>query len=256
MRKQFKWTISLAVLSALAMGTSLLAQEQDQGKPPVYTYVANWVVPRAQWGDMAKINEADRAGLEKFLADGTITGYGEFENFIHTEGEPTHGSWFTAASEGNILKELESDYAQPDLTAPVLAASKHYDLFLISHIHNARHGTFDNAYLSGSSWQVKPGRAREFSDLVKIRIVPFLDKLIADGTLVSYSLDSLYYDTQRPGEVTFVTIAANASAQDKLDRTFEAAFGKDPELDPAVASLTVAGERRDFLYHVTHMVNK
>jgi hypothetical protein len=41
-------------------------------------------VPRAQWGDMAKLNEGDRTMEEKLLNDGTITAYGEFENLIHT----------------------------------------------------------------------------------------------------------------------------------------------------------------------------
>lgn len=256
MRGRSLWAIGSVILGAFATGTLLQAQNEDQSKPPTYTYVATWAVPRAQWADMQKVNATDRSTLDKFLADGTIAGYGEFENFIHTPNEPTHGSWFTANSEGNILKVLGAFYAQPDSTAPVLAASKHADIFLISHLHGARAGTFDNAYLSGSTWQVKPGQAHAFRDLLKTRVGPILDKLIGDDTLVSYSVDGLFYDTDRPGSISLVTITASPSAQDKLDQAIEDAFGKDPEIGPAMGSLTNVGEHRDFLYHVIHMVNK
>jgi hypothetical protein len=67
-------------------------------------------VPRAQWAD----GEARRAGLtllDKLVGDGTLTGYGAYSNLIHQEGEPTHGTWFTATSEGKLLKALGSRLA-------------------------------------------------------------------------------------------------------------------------------------------------
>ena len=250
------WIIALSILGALLSGTALWAQGGNENKPSTYTYVAEWAVPRAQWGEMAKVNEADRATMDKLIADGTITSYGEFESFIHTDGEPTHGSWFTASSEGNILKVLEQEYAQPDLTAPVLAASKHWDVFLEDQIHNGRSGKFDGAYLSVAAWYVKPGDMRAFLDLLKSRFVPLLDKLLADGTLVSYTVETRNYHTDKPGRVNVATVALSAAAVDKSDQAFEAAFKDDKEIGPAIGMLTSFEDHRDALLRVTHMVNK
>ena len=36
----------------------------------MYSYVATWNIPRAQWADMEKANAADQKILEKGLSDG------------------------------------------------------------------------------------------------------------------------------------------------------------------------------------------
>ena len=51
------------------------AQDELKEKPPMYSYVAFWNIPRAQWADMEKSNAADQKILEKALADGTIVGF-------------------------------------------------------------------------------------------------------------------------------------------------------------------------------------
>jgi len=127
MQKRTTWGVCLLILClALGLVGPLQAQMAAKSKPPVYTYVATWDVPRAQWGDMVKLDEQDKPLLDKLVADGTLVGYGAYTNLIHQEGEPTHGTWFTATSEGNLLKALEAIYAQPaSVGAPVQGASKH-----------------------------------------------------------------------------------------------------------------------------------
>jgi hypothetical protein len=151
-------TVCLLVLGVLAAGTALHAQATNQAKPPMYIYFSGWAVPRAQLPEMAKLGEAQRAVEEKLLADGTITGYGQVINLIHSEGAPTHAHWFTATSEGNIGKALEAFYERPNLTGPVLAASKHWDFFLVSRMYNRQPGTHDGVYLSRSGRRVFSGR--------------------------------------------------------------------------------------------------
>lgn len=256
MQKRSMWGICLIMLGILAAGTMLRAQSQSTSKAPTYTYVSGWAVPRAQWGEMAKLDEQEKALEDKLLADGTITGYGSFVNLIHTEGRPTHGDFFMATSEGNVLKALAAFYGQPDLTAPVLAASKHSDMFLISRTHNSRPGTFDGAYLTGSQWEVKPGQMEAFQAMVKARVVPVLEKELADGALAFYSMDTQDYHTESPGMVSVVFAATDAAAFDKVNAAFEAAFSKDTEIGPAIGALTVRESHRDFLYRVTHMTLK
>jgi hypothetical protein len=255
MKRRGIWTVCLLALGVLTAGTPLHAQGMDEGKP-MYIYVSQWAVPRAHWGDMAKRSDSTRDLADKLLADGTITGYGEFMNMIHQEGQPTHGDWLTADSEGNILKALEAFYAQPAVTAPVLADSKHWDYFLVSYMHKGRSGKFDGAFLSGSAWDVKSGRGEAFRNLTKSRIVPMLDKLQADGVLISYSVNVEDYHTAAPGHYEVVLITEDAAGMDKVSAAFEAAFAKDTEIGPAMRSLVKRKTHRDFLARVTHMASK
>src|SRR5215472_13825405 len=124
MQKRIARYATLMMMVALSAGTTLWAQN-DEGKPPVYTYIAQWAVPRAQWADMVKLDEQERPLMEKMVADGSIIGYGTFTSLIHQEGEPTHGSWFTASSEGKLMKALEQIYALGLTTTPVEGNSKH-----------------------------------------------------------------------------------------------------------------------------------
>src|ERR1700756_3410959 len=60
------------LMFALCSFPSGAQQSEIKEKPPMYTYVADWQIPRAHWADMAKANSADNAILEKALGDGTI----------------------------------------------------------------------------------------------------------------------------------------------------------------------------------------
>jgi len=253
MRKRSITYIGLLALAAVAACAPLRAQGSDQGKAPNYTYIAEWAVPRAQWPDMVKVDDQERPLMEKLVADGTILDYGTFASLIHQEGEPTHGSWFTAASEGKLMKALEAIYALGLTTSPVEAASKHWDFILESRNHNGRSGHYDGAYLSGSQWQVKPGQGHAFEELLNTRLVPVLEKLVADGSVVSYSVSTEDYHTQKPGMVSLVFTTADAAGLDKVDDAMEAALGKDEALGPAIRAVTDSEAHRDFLLRVTHM---
>jgi len=256
MQKRRMWGIGLIMLGVLATGTLLRAQGESSSKAPLYIYVSDWAVPRAQWGAMTKLGEQDKVLEDKLMADGTITAYGENVNLIHTEDGPTHEDFFMATSEGNIVKALAAFYARPDTTSPVLAASKHSDEFLVSRMYNSRPGTYEGAILAGSEWQVKRGQMDAFEAMVKARVVPVLEKELADGALAFYEAGTEDYHTQAPGMFHVVYAATDAAALDKVNAAFEAAFSKDTEVGPAIGALTEGKSHRDFLYSVTRMTLK
>jgi hypothetical protein len=154
------------------------------------------------------------------------------------------------------MKALEAVYAQATTTSPVQAASKHWDFILVSRAHNGRSGHYEGAYLSGSNWDVKPGEGRAFRDLINSRLVPVLEKLLADGALVSYSVDTEDYHMGKPGRVSLVFTTADTEGLDKVDQALEAAFDKDNEIGPAIRTMTDGEGHRDFLLRVTHMAIK
>lgn len=246
----------LLLLVGLAAAMPSGAQNDQKEKPTLYTYVAQWAVPRAQWGDITKLFEQNRPLLDKLVADGTLTGYGNFATVIHQEGQPTHGTWYTATSVGNLMKTIETLVARPESTSPVLANSKHWDLILESRDYNGHTGTFKGAYLVGSNFQVKPGQGREFRELVKSSILPLLEKLLADGVIHFYSLDSDAYHSEKPGAFHLVYVAADAASIDKVDAAVDEALGKNPTFGPAFRSMFEAEAHRDFLLRVTTMTRK
>ncbi len=187
MRTQF------VVLSVLALvlfsGDPAWAQASGADKPPMYTYVSTWAVPRAMWGDYLKNQAADDQVLSKAVADGTLVGSGSYSVLNHQEGQATHGSWFSARSMANVIKVLEGVRSAPDATAPVLAASKHWDYILASRDYNAHSGTFKNGYLRVGSWRYKAGALDPDGKIMKATMVAALEKLLADGALHSYQID-------------------------------------------------------------------
>src|ERR1700746_1941435 len=101
-----------------AKGRTSAGQAAPAEKAPVYTYVSEWTVPRAMWADFKKEDDADVDAMKKGVADGTLISFGTFAVLNHQEGEPTHGSWFSATSMANLMKFLEGLRNAPGATAP------------------------------------------------------------------------------------------------------------------------------------------
>jgi hypothetical protein len=258
MRKRTIWAAGFLTLClALATVGPLQAQTAAPAKPPVYTYVSQWAVPRAQWADMAKLSDQDKTLLDKLVADGTLVGYGAYTNLIHQEGEPTHGTWFSAASEGNLLKTLEALYAQPGLTtSPVQGASKHWDLMLTGDIYNSKPGSATDGYLTWSTWQVKPGQMQAYAELTKKVLVPVLEKLLAEGSISSYGELTEDYHQGKLGTVYDYFTAPNAAALDKANKAFEDVFTGNAALGDAYRALTDREGHRDYLTRLRFMTSK
>jgi len=251
-----KTGVGLCLLLVFVFGLSGWAQNAAADKPPIYTYVAEWSVPRAQWADMDKNADAEKPLMEKMLADGTIVSYGVYSYIIHTEGEPTHGSWFSATSEGNLLKALETIYAQPALvTSPAQAASKHWDHIFQSTIYNGKPGK-SGGYISISRWQLKQGQGRAYNQLMKGVIMPAFDKLVADGTLTSYGTDMDDYHTGPIGVIYEYMTVPDAASLDKANKVLEGLFDGNAAISLAYRALFENEGHRDNLARVRYMGSK
>src|SRR5262249_54326908 len=153
---------------------------------------------------------ADLDAMKKALADGTIVAYGSFAVLNHQEGAPTHGSWFTATSIGNLMKFLESLRSAPGATAPVLAASKHWDYILRSTEHKEHAGTFTNGYLRVARWPARAGANDPEGKIQRATIVAILEKLLSEGALHSYAIHEEVVHSEDPG-ANFVALVTNGA---------------------------------------------
>jgi hypothetical protein len=249
------------VLTALFLVLGLMCSptwaQSNPEQPPIFTYVAEWGVPRAQWGDMEKVNAGNKALLDSLVANGTLIGYGTYDNRIHSEGGITHGSWFQADSLANIFNALDKIYAQPGaVTNPAQAASKHLDYLMISTIHGAKAVANSTGYLRVISAQIKPGKDEEFLEAYRRYVVPVYAKLLADGAIVAYQLDSEYNIENAPGRFFSVVLTRDAEGLDKVRMAVGELFEKNPAVIGALVSATAPNSRNDLLARVTNMSHK
>lgn len=241
------------VLLCLALVLPLVVNAQ-QPMPPSYTFVAEWNVPRDKWPEVsAWMEKSARPLYERLVNDGTLTDYGTSETIVHQENEATHSVWFSANSFAGIEKaRLEALKIPP---APALATAKHNDLYLTNLVakHRAVSGS---GYLRVNSLVVQAGKAAQWREIWEKYTKPTFDKLVANGTLSAYAVESQYIATMDPNTRFVVTIAPSADSVDKVGAALAAANQKrSPDERAAVANafqqVTVAGSNRAFIARVS-----
>lgn len=239
---------SLAAAPLLA--TFLRAQEAEvKEKPPMYSYVSNWAIPRAQWGEMEKANVADRKILDKAMAGGTIVAYGDDTNLVHQPDGDTHDEWWSAMSMAGVLNVLEQFYQSGSAVAPVLSsATKHSDAIYVSRYYNWHSGSFKNGYTHVSEYKLtKDAPDDAVATLSKNLVVPLLEKMLADGTIQEYEIDTQAIHTEAPGLFLIVYIASSAEGLDKVDTAVRDTLKANPLSGPAFGSMTESKAHRDEL---------
>jgi hypothetical protein len=233
-----------------------LAQSQSAEKPPLYTYVSEWTVPRAMWADYIKNDAADVDSMKKAVADGTLVSFGSYAVVNHQEGQPTHGTWFSASSMANLLKFLEVLRNAPAATAPPLAAAKHWDYILESRDYNAHSGTFTNGYLRVGNWRAKAGTSDPDGKIMKSTMVALLEKLLTDGALHGYQIDEETVHSADPGGFFVAIIANGPEGIDKFNAAIDEAEKSNPAGWAGFGSTIDAVGHRDILARVSTMTHK
>jgi hypothetical protein len=218
-------------------------------KPRMYTYVADWTIPRAQWGEVEKSYAANAKILDKAMASGTIVGYGNDEALVHTADGPTHDNWWSAMSLSGLVDVLEQFYQGGTATAPVLAtATKHWDNVYVSRYYNWHPGSFKNAYTYVASYKLKADAADDAVDqLSKNLVAPLLEKMLADGTIHEYEIDMQAIHTEAPGTFMIVYIASSSQGLDKVNGAIRDSLKANPLSGPAFGSMVDFPAHRDDL---------
>jgi len=225
------------------------AQDEVKEKPPMYSYVGFWNIPRAQWAEMEKNNAAEQKILDKALADGAIIAYGNDLNIVHTADGMTHDDWWSAMSMAAMLNVLDKFYKSGTPTSPVLAsATKHTDGIFVSRHYNWRSGTYKGAYTRVGYYKLKPDAPEHaIETLSKTFIVPLLEKLLADGSIVEYEIDTEAVHTEGPGAFWIDVISPNAEGLDKLNAALLDRVKTNPLAGQAFDSMIDSSAHRDSL---------
>lgn len=246
--RKFAGVCLLGLAAVWALPVAAQTSEVKE-KPPMYSYIGDWAIPRAQWADMEKAREANQKTMEKALASGTIVGYGDDINVVHQADGPTHDEWWSAMSMAGLLNILEQFYKSGSSTTPVLAsATKHWDSIYVSRFYNWHSGSWKDAYTHGSSYKLKANAPGDAIDtLSKNLVVPLLEKMLAEGAIHEYEIDTEAIHTESPGSFWIYYIAANAEGLDKVNAALLATLKANPLGGPAFDSLVDMREHRDIL---------
>jgi hypothetical protein len=242
----FAGVCALTIMAAWAAPAS--AQDEPKEKPPMYSYVGFWNIPRAQWADMDKSNAADQKILDKAMADGAIVAYGYDLNLVHEAD-----GWWSAMSMAAVLNVLDKFYKSGTPTSPVLAsATKHSDGIFVSRHYNWRPGSYKGAYSRVAMYKLKPDAPDQaLETLSKSFIVPILEKLLADGSIIEYEIDTEAIHTQPAGTFWVDIISTSSDGLDKLNTALRDAAKANPLSGPAFDSLMDSSAHRDSLLSST-----
>jgi hypothetical protein len=251
MHSQWKRVAGMCAL-AIAVVTAVPARAQTsevKEKPPMYTYVGNWAIARAQWGDMDKQSAANLKNMEKAIADGTIVAYGTDMNLIHQADGPTHDDWWSSMSMAGLLNVLDQAYKSGNATSPVLAgATKHWDSIYVSRYYNWHSGSWKDVYTRVATYKLKPDAPNDAVDILsKNLFVPLLEKLLAEGAIHEYEIDTEAIHTEAPGTISVEIIAANGAGLDKFNAAVRDNVKSSPLAGPALGSMVDFTPHRDYL---------
>ncbi len=248
----------VVVLSIFAVPAALPQQEQAQ---IVYTHVAQWQVPRANWAQFSdETDKVQNPVLQRMMADGTIIGWGNFEVSLHTPEGYTNGSWFSATSLAGItrtLDELRKSAERPGL----VASTKHEDALIRSVVRHAAPVSGGSGYLRVIGTLVQPGKGGDFVALIRKVIGPIAEDQWKKGNLTYFAIDEQFVMAQTPALRWTVFLFPSADAMDKFTAAVNATFaGMSPADSKAwadgLASTTVPDSRRDILARVPHYAQK
>jgi hypothetical protein len=198
---------------------------------------------------MTAANAADKEILEKALADGTIVGYGNDENLVHHPDGETHDNWWSAMSMAGLIKVLDQFYASGNNSSPALiSATKHWDNILVSRYYNWHSGAWKNGYVHESSYKLKADAPDDAVDtLSKHMIVPLLEKLLSDGAIREYEVDTEAIHTEAPGTLWIVYVASSPEGLDAVNAALRDAMKDHPLSGQAFGSMEDYSAHRDEL---------
>ncbi len=246
--RSFAAVLVLGVMAGLALPA--LAQNQEvKEKPRMYTYVALWQLPRAQWGDWQKMEASDAKMMQDAIAKGTIISYGDDENLVHQPDQPTHDDWFQSMSMAGLMNLLDQLYKSGSPTNPVLESStKHWDNIYVSRYYNWKPGaSVKDGYSYGSSYKLKEDAPENAIDTLAGVIVPHMEKLLADGVIIEYEIDTEAVHTASPGSFFIFWIASGPDALDKSSASLRDRLKTNPLIGPAFDSMVDFKPHRDYL---------
>ncbi|MBS0416139.1 MAG: hypothetical protein JSR66_00390 [Proteobacteria bacterium] len=242
---------SFGLLSVIALAAAPAGAQtaEVKEKPPLYTYVGSFALPRAKWAEMEKQSAATLKVFDKALSSGQIVGYGLDTALVHTQDGDTHDSFWSSLSLAGVLAVLDDlEKSAPSGGTALTSATKHDDSLLVSRYYNWKPASFKGAYSHVAAYTLKDTAPDNAIDVLSKGFgVPLFEKLLADGTILEYEIDQEQIHTSAPGRFWVVYFCKTADGLDKVNAALDSAFGANAFVGPALDSMVQPAAHRDFL---------
>jgi hypothetical protein len=235
---------------ALAAATPVGAQTAEvKEKPPMYTYIGSFALPRAKWAEIEKQNASEQKVFDKALSGGRLVGYGTDVELVHSNDGYTHDSFWSSMSMAGVLGVLDDlEKAGPTTASVLTTATKHDDGLLVSRYYNWKPTTVKGGYSHVAAYTLKDNAPDNAVDMISKSFgVPLFEKLLADGTILEYEIDEEQIHTEAPGRFWVVYLCKTADDLDKVNTALAGAFGASPFIGPALDTMVQSGTHRDYL---------
>jgi hypothetical protein len=238
-------TATLLVVPALSSAQSNEAKE----KPPLYTYVASWTIPRAKWPDMEKNTAPTVKILDHDIANGSLVAYGNDESLLHTPDGATHSGWWCATSMAGVLNTLDEFYKNGSSTNTALtSATRHWDELYVSRSYGWHSGNLKGGYVHGAVYKLKSDAPDDAVEVLsKSFITPLLEKLMSDGTVQAYQVAQQASHSADPGLFYVFFATPKAEGLDKVNAAIGEAMKSNTLAGPAFGSMVDFSQHRDEL---------
>ncbi len=239
----------------LATTMSLSAQQYKN-----LTSVATFKVAPGKEAAFVEKGKAFVPVLDKLVDSGVVLAYGLDVDMLHVPGENNIAFWadvpdFTAMAKADAAID-DFMKANPALMSDLFSMSDpatHRDFMVRAWEEGHRPAPAGATPVEDFDMvQVKPDRMEEFIAMFRKYDKPVLDKLVADGVIYGYSLDTEAVHTMKPGFVWQVTTMPDLGAKDKVRAAFAEAWKQVPEgeqkgLDKLYYDMIELGSHRDDL---------
>jgi hypothetical protein len=217
--------VSLLAITVL-IGVAPPANAQEDA-PTSYLYVTEWQIPHAQWA----IWEAYQAStfkplFEKLMSDHSIESWGFYAQTVHTPDGATHGLWFSASGMAGVEATLNAIGSLPANSVMSNAQVRQRDFLFRSLVSAGRAASGSNGLLWVHRSQSGPFRHEQNSSVWDKYVKPMLDGLVAQGTILSYGIETEQIHTEPDGTYYVYCLMPGANAADKFFAALDALQSK------------------------------
>lgn len=251
--------VRLSVVCLLSLAWPALAQDGSG-----YTSVGLFKVkPDATAGFVENMKKFITPIGAKLLKDGTVSAYGLDIDMFHQPGATNAALWIEVADFAAFGKAEEAIQvalkASPQLATAIWAATDaaaHSDIMvrhLFTNMKPAPAGVLP--YTNFYAVKVKPGKIQEFGQLFEKYQKPTYDKMVADGVILGYSVDTEAIHTEAESMVWIVSVLPDLAAKDKM-LVIGRAVPDRRAMQVAMTALTVEGSHRDSISQAALFVTK
>jgi hypothetical protein len=244
-----------AATTLLLAATTLSAQQYK-----FLTSVAAFKVTPGKEGAFIEKGTAFGPVLDQLMASGTVLSYGMDVDVLHVPGETNVAFWVSVPNYDALEKEesaiQEFIQANPGVMQELVSMTDpaaHHDLIIRTREESHKSVPPGSKPMEDfDEVRVKPGRVQEFMGLFRKYDKPVLDKLVADGVIYAYELDSEAVHTMEPGLMWTIVTMPDLGTKDKVAAAFEEADKNMPEaernmIEKLYLDVVVPGSHRDSL---------